>query len=143
MDLKDELDHHLLNMLMDLEEFEGSSKDRSDMVDDFCKLYRVRLDEKKEDHDFDREMIDGLTELEEKKKALQDKEDEDERNRTNMIIGRCVDVGIALLKVGATVLGYCIAARMHANSIEADSYGVLQRSASFKVIPKVDPGRDL
>lgn len=132
MDLRDDLDECLSNMLVELRYSNGDEKERSSMVDDFCKLYRVRLEEKKLDDEYTRETLDSLKEISDEKK-----------DHWAVIIGRATDIGIALLKVGATVAGYCLCAKMHADSIAADSYGVLQRSKSFSIIPKVDPARDL
>ena len=127
-DLRDELDDNLLEMLEQLKHFEGSSDERGDLVDDIAKLYKVRLEERQVDNavekDFD-EYVDKL------------------RGRREAVIGRFVDIGIAALKVGATIIGYCLISKMHANSIVADSYGTLQRSASFRIIPSINPEKNL
>lgn len=132
-DLRDELDDSLENLFHELE---GCSADdriaRGDLVDDIVKLYKVRLEEKKMDNEFECDYLDGLNKLKDEGNSRRDK-----------IIDHCVNVGIAVLKVGATLIGYCLVAKMHANSIVADSYGTLQRSASFRVIPSLNPAKDL
>lgn len=132
-DLRDELDDNLVELLHELEVCAADdSATRKELVDDIVKLYKIRLEEKKMDNDFECEYLDSLNKL---------KDDGDDRR--DKIIDHCVNVGIAALKVGATLIGYCLVAKMHANSIVADSYGTLQRSASFRIIPSMNPAKDL
>lgn len=130
VELRDELDENIAILLKDLESYDGSddTEARSKMVENVAKLYKIRLDEKKLDGDLDRDFADCVNDI---------------RDRRDKIVDRCVDVGIAVLKVAATVAGYCLVAKMHANSIVADSYGVLQRSASFRIIPNMNPDKNL
>lgn len=123
LEVRDELDDNLAIMLHELEHC--APDERSKLADDIAKLYRVRLDEKKMDDEFY-----GLAEKE-------------RSERIDKIIDKCVDVGIAMLKCSITLAGYYFIARMHANSIEADSYGVLQRSASFRLVPNLNPDKNL
>lgn len=127
-DLRDELDENLLILLHDLEDCKDPTE-RDKLVEDVAKLYRIRLDERKLDDESD--------------KAFWGEFSDQKKERWNKIVDRSVDVGIAVMKMGATLIGYCLISRMHANSIVADSYGVLQRSASFKVIPNLNPEKNL
>ena len=127
-DLRDELDENLLILLHNLEDCDDSAE-RDKLVDDVAKLYRIRLDERKLDDESD--------------KVFWGEFSNQKKERWNKIVDRGVDVGIAVLKVGATLIGYCLISKMHADSIVADSYGVLQRSASFRIIPNLNPEKNL
>ena len=127
-DLRDELDDNLLILLHNLEDCDDSAE-RDKLVEDVAKLYRIRLDERKLDDEADA--------------AFWTKFNDTKKDRWDKIVDKGVDVGIAVMKVGATLIGYLLISRMHADSIVADSYGVLQRSASFKVIPNLNPEKNL
>lgn len=130
VELSNEVDENLAIMLHNLETCEAD--ERGKLVDDISKLYRLRLEEKKLDNENDDAAWEELMRPVKERAELR-----------NKIIDRGVDVGIAVMKGVATIVGYCLIARMHANSIVADSYGVLQRSASFRIIPNINPEKNL
>lgn len=125
--LRDELEENITILLKDLEHCDDVET-RSKMVDNVAKLYKIRLDEEKLNGELEHDCDEYVEKI---------------RDHKDKIIDRCVDVGIAVLKVAATIAGYCLVAKMHTNSIVADSYGVLQRSASFRIIPAINPEKNL
>ena len=127
-DLSYELEGNLLKMLNELENFEGSSEERGDLVDDISKLYKVHLEERKLDDEREVHCDESLDEIRRRREA-------------RFEIAR--DISIVVIKGAIAMFGYYVVGRMHANSIAADSYGTLQRSASFRIIPSINPQKDL
>lgn len=87
----------------------------------------IKLDELGE-KEFSREL---------EKEKLKAEEEEKKRQRRADIAFRIGEAAIGAL---GTIAGWLIIATMHRNSIVADSFGTLQKGASFKLIP-TNPSR--